>query len=567
MGRDIIIIGKGGHSRVVADIICANEDSIYGYVDDKHQPGIISDTDHCHSSLGYYVCAIGDNETRKRIVEKNKHLRWISVVCQQKSFGSCVSIAQGTVICAGVILCSGVSIGEHSIINTKVSVDHDSKIGSFTHLAPGVTLCGNVTVGDCTLIGAQSVVKNGVKIGNNVTIGCGSNVISDIPDGATAYGNPAKIINSSCSVPLLPGEINWLGNPTKVAASMQDSLGQINWLAKKTINWLQVQAIMSECEAKNQFTNIGPIIPKLEEFIRQKFEIEDSKAVILTSNGTTALHALAGALLKERPDMKFATQSFTFPSSVQGPLMGAYIVDIDKDGGPDLAAIPRETNALIVTNVHGNVVNIQKYLDFCEKREMICLFDNAATGFTIYNNKNSCNYGTASIVSFHFTKPFGFGEGGVIIVDRKYEHEIRCLLNFGIDNKLGEKAKHSMYGSNYRMCDINATFILSYLIDNFEKIVKRHREIYRRFASTEFKGWRLFPGFGTETPVCSSICLLNDKPFDNSVIPFITRRYYRPLDPSCKVSSDLYSRIVCVPCNIDLTEQQVNYMIEWFKSN
>ncbi len=566
----IAIIGKGGHAAVVTDIIYKNGDKVVGYYDDNvSQPGhlvtidecesgILGTTDQCDPDLGFYVCAIGDNATRKRMVEKNRqrHLKWTTVIYPQTLVGSNIKVFGGVVICPGAIICHGVEIGCHTIINTKVSVDHDCTIGQFSHLAPGVTLCGNVTIGDCTLIGAQTVVRNGVKIGSGVIIGCGSNVVCDIPDGVTAFGNPAKIVPQGNAV-------NSAASGT-VPVQPQRDPAEINWLAKKTINWPQVRTIMSECEAKNQFTNIGPIIPKLEDFVRQKFCIEPEKAVILTSNGTTALHALAAGLLKKNPKMRFATQSFTFPSSVQGPLRDiTSVVDIDRDGGPDLDETRfsyENIDALIVTNVHGNVVDIEKYLSFCKQKGIICIFDNAATANTLYKGKNSCNYGTASIVSFHHTKSYSFGEGGCIIIDREYEHNIRCLLNFGIDNALGEKARHDPLGSNYRMCDINATFILSYLMDNFEKITQKHKQLYAVAKANLPQGFSLFPNFSSDTPVCTSICVLCDKDYDNTKLSYISRKYYKSLDLACKVSVDFYKRIICLPCNIDITEEQMKMM-------
>lgn len=342
---------------------------------------------------------------------------------------------------------------------------------------------------------------------------------------------------------------------------------EIKWLAHKTPDWHTIRSLMAQCEAKNQYTNIGPIIAQLESFIKENFKIDDSKAVIVTSNGTTALHALIGGInMHTGRELQFATQSFTFPSSNQGPLKNSVIVDIDNEGGPSLEHLCYDhSDGLIVTNIHGNVVNIDKYVDYCKEKNILLIFDNAATGMTFYKGKNSCNYGNASIISFHHTKPFGFGEGGCIIVDRVYEKSIRIALNFGLDNTLGENSKYSNQASNYRMCDINACFVLSYLKQNFQKIISRHREIYDLFKKNCPSGYKLFPNHSDDniSPVCSSICILADKPINTSDVPFLVRKYYKPLDPNpvlCSVSCDVYQRILCLPCNIDMTDEQVLYM-------
>ena len=101
--------------------------------------------------------------------------------------------------------------------------------------------------------------------------------------------------------------------------------------------------------------------------------------------------------------------------------MVSYIVDIDEGGGLDLSKVPADSDGIIVTNIFGNVVDIDKYVEWAEKNKKFLVFDNAATAYTFYKGKNSCNYGSGSILSFHHTKPFGFGEGGCIVIDKKYE--------------------------------------------------------------------------------------------------------------------------------------------------
>lgn len=51
-----------------------------------------------------------------------------------------------------------------------------------------------VTIGDNVWIGGSVTILPGVKIGSNVTIGAGSVVTRDIPDGVVAVGNPAKVL-------------------------------------------------------------------------------------------------------------------------------------------------------------------------------------------------------------------------------------------------------------------------------------------------------------------------------------------------------------------------------------
>jgi serine O-acetyltransferase len=53
---------------------------------------------------------------------------------------------------------------------------------------------GNPIIGDNVKICAGAIVIGSIVIGNNSTIGGGSIVTKDVPEGATVVGNPAKVI-------------------------------------------------------------------------------------------------------------------------------------------------------------------------------------------------------------------------------------------------------------------------------------------------------------------------------------------------------------------------------------
>ena len=207
----------------------------------------------------------------------------------------------------------------------------------------------------------------------------------------------------------------------------------ITWVPKKNINHNLVKKYLSNTEETGHFTNYGPNVRLLEEKTRQYFEIDETKAVIVVNNGSTAIQVLAAAIqYVDNRDLKWATQGFTFPPSAQCNLSDVAIVDIDKEGGIDIAQIDDSIDGVIITNIFGNVVNIDKYETWARENNKYLIFDNAATCYTFYKGKNCVNYGVGCGISFHHTKPFGFGEGGAIIVDKTYEQAVRCLINFGI---------------------------------------------------------------------------------------------------------------------------------------
>jgi dTDP-4-amino-4,6-dideoxygalactose transaminase len=340
----------------------------------------------------------------------------------------------------------------------------------------------------------------------------------------------------------------------------------VKWLNKKTVDREEVNAMLEICESSNQFTNGGRYVERLEEEIRKRLGIDAEKAVVACNNGTSAIHAVVSALnFHYDRHLKWATQSFTFPSSAQGVLHDALIVDVDRDGGLDLDLVPEEADGLVVTNVFGNLVDIDKYVVWAREHEKFLLFDNAATGFSFYRGQNACNYGLASTVSFHHTKPFGFGEGGAIIIDRQYEKAVRRISNFGIDNV--ENLPWNRWGSNYKMSEIAAVFLLQFWDRDFDRIVRHHRQLYRLVKDRSQKDiYELFPDSSDGEPTLSCFCLIS-RHFDQELVNRLKeqgvecRKYYHPLTKTPQAER-FYQEIVCLPCHLDVSVETMESLLD-----
>ena len=197
-----ILIGGGGHARVVSSIIEAQENSHLEVVFDSNSKietldGVENfhkyNPDQFPNALA--IVAIGDNKIRKQLAQTIQHV-FGKLIHPSASIDRLSSLGEGSVVLHHAVIQRGTRIGKHGIINTASSVDHDCVLGDFVHIAPNATLCGGVQIGDETFIGAGAVVLPQIKIGKRVTVGAGSVVTKNIPDGATVVGNPGKIITS-----------------------------------------------------------------------------------------------------------------------------------------------------------------------------------------------------------------------------------------------------------------------------------------------------------------------------------------------------------------------------------
>lgn len=203
----IIIIGGGGHAKVLISVIKKNSFfEIAGYVD-IYDHGTILDVQYLGNdfrlneifSKGIINAAIGIgqiNVTQKRfdIVQNIKKIGFTlpAIVSKDSIVNEDVLIEEGAQIFDGSVINSGTRIGRFSIINTKSTVEHDCNIGNFCHIAPCAVLCGGVEIGDFSMIGSNAVVVQYKKIFSSCLIGAGSVVPEDISEKGVYIGNPAR---------------------------------------------------------------------------------------------------------------------------------------------------------------------------------------------------------------------------------------------------------------------------------------------------------------------------------------------------------------------------------------
>lgn len=349
----------------------------------------------------------------------------------------------------------------------------------------------------------------------------------------------------------------------------------IRWTGEKNIDLLYINHKILECMESKIFSNFGKNTTELQIFIKNKLLVEDDKEVILTCNGAMGLNAIIGMYNSiHNKTLKWASQSFTFPCSVQGLLKNnCIIIDIDgKHFGPDLQELENkkdEYDGVIITNCFGKCVDIDIYVDFCKANNKILLFDNAATSFTFYKNKNVLNYGDACMVSLHHTKPIGFGEGGFVVIKKEYVDIMNKMINFGYDSL--NKTHYDTNASNYKMSEIQAIYIQSYLnsFDDFhKKIVSLYNHFLKLFYDYNFQSISVFPNFSDDNPLLSCIPLLFNKDIDKNY--FINKnieakKYYYPLEET-KNAKKLYNNIICFPLHYSMNLKNIEYYIECLKN-
>lgn len=214
MKRKLLLIGGGGHCKVILDLLSESKEyEAAGIIDLKERvngnlsgvpiAGIDSDLPgffgkgirHCFISAG----SVGVPGLRVKLynIARKIGFAFPNLIHPFAVVSSRASLGGGNYVAPGAIINAGTKIGDNCIVNTGAIIEHDCLIGDFVHIASGAVLSGNVSVGRNTHIGAGSAVIQGIKIGGNSVVGAGSVVVDNIGPGCLAFGNPCKFIRKN----------------------------------------------------------------------------------------------------------------------------------------------------------------------------------------------------------------------------------------------------------------------------------------------------------------------------------------------------------------------------------
>jgi UDP-perosamine 4-acetyltransferase len=205
--RDIIVVGGGGHAKVVISVLKKSGYAVKGY-SDKQDRGVILGVPYLGNDKVLQgivmrqpgqsaIIGIGKIDVSRMRLDLQNRMSTIGfdfpVVCSPHAIvNESVTLGAGTAVFDGVIINSGTKIGRACILNTGSTIDHDCLIGENVHIAPGSTLSGGVAIGDNCMMGTGVNVIQSISICAGTLIGAGAVVLCDVTEPGTYVGNPAK---------------------------------------------------------------------------------------------------------------------------------------------------------------------------------------------------------------------------------------------------------------------------------------------------------------------------------------------------------------------------------------
>lgn len=200
--KNVIIIGAGGHAKVIAEIVRKCGDRVLGFLDDGKQVGeaffgakILGKTADAENFENCeFIIGIGSNDVRKRLSAAK--LKFYTAIHPSAVLAESVGIGEGTAVMPGAVINPDAEIGKHVIVNSGAVIEHDCIVDDFAHISPGAVVCGTVNIGESVWVGGGSIVKNNIKICKNTIIGVGAAVVKDITEPGVYVGVPATKIKN-----------------------------------------------------------------------------------------------------------------------------------------------------------------------------------------------------------------------------------------------------------------------------------------------------------------------------------------------------------------------------------
>lgn len=204
----LAIYGSGGLGKTILD---------FAYLINRHAPAwdafvFIDDVTKEKSVLGVPVLPFESFKEKYKpsseiavVVAVGEPKDKAAVCLNVKNNGYCFArmIHPNAVISSSAVIGNGViigysfidplaQIGDYSIIGNKCTIGHDSSVGECCFVNEGAFVGGFSKIGDRVYIGANAALKDRISIGGNATIAMGAVVFKDVPEGFTAFGNPAR---------------------------------------------------------------------------------------------------------------------------------------------------------------------------------------------------------------------------------------------------------------------------------------------------------------------------------------------------------------------------------------
>ncbi len=254
-------------------------------------------------------------------------------------------------------------------------------------------------------------------------------------------------------------------------------------------------------DSKKSLHGPGENILKIKKELKSQFGFEH---VHLTNSCTAAMEICALMLnLKKNDEVLMPSYNYnTTASSFVRTGCKVRYCDVEKNNlMPSYEQftknVNKNTKALIIIHMQGlGVGYLDKLKNFCKRKKIYLIEDAAPALGTYVKNKPVGSFGDFATFSFHETKNYQSGIGGLLVVNnKKFRRKSDLVFDKGTDRTyvVSDPNYHKKYyswvalGSCFRLPELNASFLQPQIKD-IKKVISYRGKLYLRYFKN-FSTW------------------------------------------------------------------------------
>ena len=204
----LLIYGSGGLGREIYDLAYRNSEDRWEkiiFVNDFVDEGsnYLTESIHFDSIKGRYaeqmenvegIVAVGEPVFRQQLLERFKSigLKLATIIDASAIVSPSAKLLEGVIVAENALVHAEVEIGEGTLIQPYACIGHGTIIGNYSVIGPHSAIGGSCKIDNCAYVGMNSSIKEKVCIAKNVIVGMSAAVFTDVEEGKTVVGNPAR---------------------------------------------------------------------------------------------------------------------------------------------------------------------------------------------------------------------------------------------------------------------------------------------------------------------------------------------------------------------------------------
>lgn len=364
------------------------------------------------------------------------------------------------------------------------------------------------------------------------------------------------------------------------------------WLSTPTMHGDE-QKYVQEAFDTNWVSTVGANLESLESSVCDYVGCKHSVAL---ASGTSAIH-LAVKLAGVNPGDKVMCSDMTFAATVNPVAYEkgeAVFIDSERETwNMDPVALERafqlypETKVVIVANLYGTPAKLEEIQAVCEKYSAVLIEDAAESLGATYKGVQTGTFGKYNAISFNGNKIVTTSGGGMLLTDDKDAADKARFWSTQAREPF-PWYQHEELGYNYRMSNILAGIGRGQML-HIEEHIAAKKDIYLRYKEgLKELPVSMNPYLSDSEPNFWLSCLLIDegcsvkpdkireylaeynvesrpiwKPMHMQ--PYYKRHAFVAVEDGMDVGADIFSRGLCLPSDIKMTEEVQNVVIEMIK--